>query len=239
MSVFGKPGFPLFLFYHVFTLRPIVKSKIYFRLLAMLVVYLLLKFFGGSFGALALYPITLLVTFLHEFGHALGALLTGGAVDGMQINPDGSGYTVTRGGWQAIILMGGYLGSAVLGNILLFIGARKRAMTQSTLLTLAALMALAGIIWFESFGSTAILFGFAAVLFLLSQYTNWDQDMLMFFGVAGVLYIIQDFSVGPKSDLAMYEQVVGIFSAQVWMYIWLGITLLLSYSNIRAIFNRT
>ena len=90
-------------------------NTILFRLLAMLLIYGLLKYVGGSFGHLVLYPVTLLVTFLHEFGHALGALLTGGTVEGMQINPDGSGYTITRGGNQGVVLMGGYLGSAVLG----------------------------------------------------------------------------------------------------------------------------
>ena len=157
------------------------------RLLAMLLIYGLLKFIGGSFGHLALYPVTLLVTFLHEFGHALGALLTGGTVEGMQINPDGSGYTITRGGNQGVVLMGGYLGSAVLGNLLFYIGARKTQYTQITLITLAVIMVLAGLVWFESFASTGLLFGFAITLFLVARYTHWDRDVLMFFGLAAKL----------------------------------------------------
>ena len=42
------------------------------RLLAMVLVYVILKFFGGSFGVLVLYPVTMLVAFLHELGHYLG-----------------------------------------------------------------------------------------------------------------------------------------------------------------------
>lgn len=207
------------------------------RLLAMLLIYGLLKFFGGSFGHLALYPVTLLVTFLHEFGHALGALLTGGVVEGLQINPDGSGYTITRGGSQGVVLMGGYLGSAVLGNLLFYIGARKRQRAQTTLIALAVLMALAGLIWFESFVSTGLLFGFAVVLYLIATKTDWEQDVLMFLGLAAVLYIIQDFNVGPKSDLAMYEQVVGILPAEFWMFVWLGLAGFLFYLNLRRIFS--
>lgn len=213
-------------------------NSLHFRLLAMVMIYVLLKFFGGSFGSLVLYPVTLLVTFLHEFGHALGGLLTGGAVEAMQINPDGSGYTVTRGGSPGVILMGGYLGSAVLGNTLFYIGARKKTITQITLITLAVLMALAGIVWFESFTSSGLLLGFALVLYLIASRTDWDQDVLMFLGLASVLYIIQDFNVGPKSDLAMYEKVVGVFPYQIWMYIWLGLAGLLLFSNLRAIFRR-
>jgi Peptidase M50B-like len=204
----------------------------------MVVVYGILKFLGGSFGHLVLYPVTLLVTFLHEFGHALGAILTGGNVEGMQINPDGSGYTVTRGGSPGVVLMGGYLGSAILGNLLFRIGVKHRTSTQTTLIALAVIMALAGIVWFESFQSTAILFVFAASLYLIARKTTWDQDLLMFLGLAAVLYIIQDFNVGPKSDLAMYEQMVGIFPSTVWMYIWLAFAAILFWWNLREMFKR-
>ncbi|MBK6931058.1 MAG: M50 family metallopeptidase [Saprospirales bacterium] len=210
--------------------------QLQYRVLAILLVYGMLKFFGGSLGHLVLYPVTLLVTFLHEFGHAAGALLTGGTVEGMQINADGSGYTATRGGSRAVVLMGGYLGSAVLGNILFWIGARQRAMTHHALLVLAGLMILAGLVWFESFSSTGILWGFGLLLGFIALKTNWDRDVLMFLGLAAVLYIIQDFNVGPKSDLAMYEQVVGFFPAQIWMYVWLGLAGLLFFWNIRDVF---
>jgi hypothetical protein len=219
-------------------IQPAMNNNVYYRVIAMVMVYAILKFFGGSFGSLVLYPITLLVTFLHEFGHALGGLLTGAHIDGMQINPDGSGYTVTRGGHPAIILMGGYLGSVMLGNLLFYIGVRKSAMTQTTLYVLAALMVLAGVVWFESFVSTGLLLGFAATLALIAWRTNWDQDVLIFLGVAAILYIIQDFNVGPKSDLNMYQQVVGIFPSGVWMYIWLGIAAMVSYTNVRAVLKR-
>lgn len=208
------------------------------RLLAMLLVYVILRFFGGSFGNLVLYPVTMLVAFLHELGHATGAILTGGSVDGLQINPDGSGYTVTRGGSAGIILMGGYLGSALLGNLLFRIGVKHRTQAQNALLVLAFLMALSGIIWFESFISTALLFGFAAVLFFIARRTTWDQDMLMFLGLATVLYIIQDFRTGPSSDLVMYEKVVGIFPYQVWMYLWLALAIGLSFWNMRELLGR-
>ena len=211
-------------------------QRLHYRVIAILLVYGILKFFGGSFGRMALYPVTLLVTFLHEFGHALGALLTGGSVDGMQINADGSGYTITRGGYRAIVLMGGYLGSAVLGNVLFHIGARRRHLTHHTLLLLGGLMLLAGLMWFQSFSSTAILWGFGALLAFIALKTDWDQDVLMFLGLASVLYIIQDFDVGPKSDLAMYEQVVGFFPSQIWMYLWLLLVGWLFLWNLRQIF---
>lgn len=212
------------------------RDPMHFRLLAMVLVYLILRFVGGSFGQLILYPVTLLVTFLHEFGHALGAILTGGDVVGLQVNPDGSGYTSTRGGSPGFILMGGYVGSAVLGNLLFRIGVKYKRFTQSTLLLLAGIMALVGVVWFESLISTAILFVFAFLLYTIVRRTTWEQDVLMFLGLAAVLYILQDFRVGPGSDLAHYEQVVGIFPSQVWMYVWLVLVLLITLGNLRALF---
>jgi len=211
------------------------KNILFFRVLAFLMVYLLLKFMGGSFGALLLYPITILVAFLHEFGHALGAILTGGAVEGIQISADGSGYTKTRGGSPGIILMGGYLGSAILGNILFRIGARHFRLAQSTLMAMAVFMVFSGLFWFESFESTAILWLFAASLFYIGLKTQLGQDVLMFLGLAAVLHVIQDFNVGPSSDLKRYGEVVGIFSEETWMYIWLIVAALIFYINISDI----
>lgn len=105
-----------------------------------------------------------------------------------------------------------------------------------TLNGLSVAMAFAAIVWYESPESSVILVLFALALFFVANRTNWDQDVLMFLGVAAVFYILQDFNVGPKSDLAMYQQVVGIFPTQVWMYIWLGIAALLTYSNLKALF---
>ncbi|MEZ4891822.1 MAG: M50 family metallopeptidase [Saprospiraceae bacterium] len=156
----------------------------------------------------------------------------------MQINADGSGYTVSNGGNPGVILMGGYLGSAILGNLLFRIGVKHKALTQGTLIALGVLMILAGLLWFESFESTGILIVFGISLYLIARKTNWDQDVIIFLGIAAVLYIIQDFNVGPKSDLAMYEQFVGIFPAQVWMYIWLVFAGLLFWMNLREIYKR-
>lgn len=213
-----------------------MQNNLHFRVFAILLVYGLLKFMGGSLGTLLLYPVTMLVTFLHEFGHAMGAILTGGSVEGLQVNSDGSGYTTTRGGSPGVVLMGGYLGSAILGNVLFRIGARHHRLAQGTLMVMAIFMALAGLIWFESFESTGILWVFALSLAFIALKTRVDQDVLMFLGLAAVLYIIQDFNVGPSSDLAMYEKVVGLFPAQIWMYIWLGLAALLFYWNLSDLF---
>lgn len=213
-----------------------MNNPILIRVVVSLVLYFFLYYFGGSFGEMVLYPVTRLVTFLHEFGHALGALITGGSVVGIQINPDGSGYTKTLGGSPSVILMGGYIGSALLGNIIFYIGARMERFASFTIYVIAGMMLFSGIFWFESMYSTGFLIAFSIGLYLLVSYTNFAREILMFVGLAVILYIIQDFNVGPTSDLEKYAELFVVIPATVWMYIWLGIVILLFIGNMRLIF---
>ena len=212
-----------------------MKKNTISRILITLLIYLGIKYLGGEYGRLFLYPITLLVTFLHEFGHALGALVTGGGVEHLQINPDGSGYTTTLGGNRAIILMGGYLGSAILGNLLFYIGVKGNKLAEWTMMALAIIMLVVGVIWINSLFTTGFLFIFAFALIFISRKTNWDAEVLMFFGLASIIYIIQDFNVGPTSDLKKYAEIFVVIPAAAWMYIWLGIVVVLSFFNLRMI----
>jgi hypothetical protein len=58
----------------------------------------------------------------HEFGHAFAAILTGGKVESISLDPNEGGVTHMRGGKQAITLPAGYLGSSIIGALLIFCG---------------------------------------------------------------------------------------------------------------------
>ncbi len=215
-----------------------MENKTFIRIISILAIYLILRYLGGNIGRTILYPINLLVTYLHEFGHALGAILTGGSVQALQINEDGSGFTKTVGGSPGVILMGGYIGSAILGNLLFFIGVRKPKIAHITLYVLASLMLLSAVIWFNSFFTTGLLFVFALVLYFIASKTAFESEVLMFLGLASIIYIVQDFSVGPSSDLKAYAELFIFIPSVVWMYIWLGIVLLLCFANFRLILKK-
>ena len=182
------------------------------RTLIILGIYLGLTHFGGMIGQKILYPVHLLVTFLHELGHALGAIFTGGSVLNLQVNADGSGFTKTQGGSRAIILMGGYIGSALLGNLLFYIGTRGKMAAKITTYVLAGSMVIAALFWFNSLYTTGFLIVFAVALFFLSSRTELDREILMFLGLASILYIIRDFNVGPSSDLEAYAKEMIFYS---------------------------
>lgn len=213
-----------------------MKNSILVRMIIMLVIYVGLKYFGGEIGRQILYPIQLLVTFLHEFGHAMGALLTGGEVLEIQINKNGSGHTRSAGGTMPIILMGGYLGSAIFGNILFFIGARAKPLTKPLLGILSVAMIVTATYWFNSWFTTSFLLVFSSILIYIMLKTEFSGEVLMFLGLASILYIIQDFNVGPSSDLERYAEIMVILPVNVWMYIWLIVVVVLFFFNLRILF---
>lgn len=77
-------------------------------------------------GAVA-YPFRLLTTLVHELGHGLAALATGGDFLRFVVFPDGSGLAYTAGGWRLAVIPAGYLGAAAFGAVLILTGRGARA----------------------------------------------------------------------------------------------------------------
>lgn len=76
--------------------------------------------------ALLTYPFRLFVTMIHELGHGLSAVLTGGSFLRFEVSKRGAGLAYTRGGARFIIIQAGYLGTALFGAALLFLTHRVR-----------------------------------------------------------------------------------------------------------------
>jgi hypothetical protein len=64
----------------------------------------------------------MLVIAFHEFGHAITACCTGGRVESISLDPREGGVTHMRGGISAITLPAGYLGSSLIGALLILCG---------------------------------------------------------------------------------------------------------------------
>lgn len=212
-----------------------MKNSLFLRFGIVLAIYLAITFFGGEIGRKVMYPVMLLVTFLHELGHALGAVLTGGSVRSLVVNPDGSGVTETMGGMFSIILMGGYLGSAILGNLLFYIGARGQKAATVTTYILIGMMLVSALFWFNSLFSTGFLLAFAFFLYLVVSRTEFNGEVLMFLGLASIIRIIQDFNIGPSSDLEKYAEQMVFIPKDVWMYIWLIVAVVFTLINLKMV----
>jgi hypothetical protein len=64
----------------------------------------------------------MLVIAFHEFSHALACLVTGGHVESITLDPREGGETLMRGGSSFFSLPAGYLGSSLIGALLIFCG---------------------------------------------------------------------------------------------------------------------
>ncbi|KAJ5625307.1 hypothetical protein N7510_001616 [Penicillium lagena] len=69
-----------------------------------------------------LWPFKMLVIAFHEFGHAITACCTGGKVKSISLDPHEGGVTHMQGGLSAVTLPAGYLGSSIIGALLIFAG---------------------------------------------------------------------------------------------------------------------
>jgi len=72
------------------------------------------------------YPLKVLLVFLHELGHGGATLLTGGSITGIEVNADASGWCRTLGGNRFVIISSGYLGSMFYGGFILWVTSRTR-----------------------------------------------------------------------------------------------------------------
>ena len=72
------------------------------------------------------YPFRLLLTIVHELGHGLAALLTGGEFIRFVVFPNGAGLAYTAGGWGPLVTSAGYLAVAVFGAALILLGRNLR-----------------------------------------------------------------------------------------------------------------
>jgi hypothetical protein len=90
-------------------------------------------------------PVTQFTTMIHELGHAVVCMATGGHVDGLTIVSDGQGHgglTNCIGGNAFLYAQSGYLGTAVFGSFLIFL-CQFRALSKATLCALGGSFALA------------------------------------------------------------------------------------------------
>jgi hypothetical protein len=88
------------------------------------------------------YPFRIFVTFIHEGGHAIAALITGNSVSSLSVATNSSGETyTTQGGLisQLLISSAGYIGSMAFGALLLIL-IRKSVAARFVLLGSAILI---------------------------------------------------------------------------------------------------
>jgi hypothetical protein len=196
------------------------------------------------------YPFRIFVTFIHEGGHAIAALLTGNSVQSLSVAMNASGETYTTEGGlisQVFIASAGYLGSMAFGALLLVL-IRKAIAARIVLLSSAvlifALTLIFGLIkpvfsfnaWsgipFTLFAGTLISLG----LVLIAKFASARTAMFFvsflavqcvlnaLFDLKTVFFLSSPFAAAVPTDAVNMARATGL-PAILWAAIWIALAL--------------
>lgn len=175
-------------------------------------------------------PLVYLNTHIHELCHALVAIATGGQVEKILVFANGSGVTPIFGSMMFLTASAGYVGSSIVGGVILAgsrspKAARRMVMIALLFLVLSLIFFLRG----DLIGLGSALFWIA----LLGAGTKWFPDKFVlpfsqFIGIQIALNSLGAFMVLIKisaatenhSDALIMQQITGIPSI-VWALGWL------------------
>jgi len=194
------------------------------------------------FGLLVVYPLRLFVTFIHEGGHALAALLTLGSVERLVIYANASGETYTYGGLSLLIASAGYLASTAYGaGLLMLLHDGRRAKSVLTI-TAALILTLTGFFAADSF---SLFIGIALTGLLIwvaiAWSARWAHFFLSFLAVQCCLNALYDlktlFLVSATTNLhsdAVNMQEATMIPAIVWAVFWIALSILALVTALRV-----
>ncbi len=178
------------------------------------------------------YPVKIFVVLLHELGHTLAALATGGQVHMITLSPMQGGETFSSGGNALVVLPAGYLGSMIFGGLILAVAARTKADKAVSfvigliviLVTLFYIRYIFGFMFGIVFGA-----GLAAMGILAPRIIN--DYFLKFIGLTSILYAVLDIKddlitrTVRGSDAYQMSKIIPLPSV-VWGIIWMAVSII-------------
>lgn len=209
------------------------------------------------YAELLTYPFRIFVTFIHEGGHALAALLTGNSVRSLSVALNASGETYTTNGGlisQLFVSSAGYVGSMAFGALLLVL--IRRAVAARLVLVGSAGLILALTLFYGLFKPIAwgawagIPFTVFAGLFLsvglfaIARFTSARvaSFFVSFLAVQCILNALLDLKTvfflaspfGPSvpNDAVNMANATGV-PAFFWAVIWIGIAFVILWIAMR------
>jgi len=200
------------------------KGRLDYKRLALLAFLFILVWWWWS--SIALFPLRILVTLFHEFGHGLAAFLTGGEIVAITIDRFGGGVCTTRGGWRWVVLPAGYIGSMVAGCVILLLAGRTRH-DKIISLTLGLTLIVATVWHVRTV--TGLVFGLLSGATLASAGWWLPEDVndiiLSFIGTTSCLYALLDLryllsETSGQNDAAMFSKEILPLPPIFWAVIW-------------------
>ncbi|KAL1882677.1 hypothetical protein VTK73DRAFT_1589 [Phialemonium thermophilum] len=187
-----------------------------------------------------LWPFKMLVIAFHEFSHAFAAVLTGGRVKSISLDPREGGVTHMLGGHASITLPAGYLGSSLIGALLTFCGFNIVASKVASLVL--GVCFLLTLWWARRDWLTIVTILLAVGLLVAFWFIDHAEPLrflVLFIGVMSSLYSVWDICDDlilrkvNSSDASVFAERYG-GSSQCWGVIWSIISLLFMAAGIVA-----
>ncbi|CAK7227181.1 hypothetical protein SCUCBS95973_006456 [Sporothrix curviconia] len=187
-----------------------------------------------------LWPFKMLVIAFHEFGHAIMAVCTGGKVISITLDPNEGGVTQMKGGKAAITLPAGYLGSSLIGALLILCGFDIVA-SKIASFVLGACFLLT--LWWGkrdwlTIGTVLAAIGLIVACWFI-KHAEALRFVVLFIGVMSSLYSVWDICDDlilrkvNESDASVFAQRYG-GSSQCWGVVWSIVSLLFMVFGILA-----
>jgi len=154
------------------------------------------------FAEILSYPFRIFVTFIHEGGHALAALVTGNSVQSLSVAMNASGETYTTSGGmfsQMLVASAGYLGAMAFGALMLVL--IRRAVGARLILAGSSLLIFA----------LTMIFGLFKPIFSGSLNSLSGVPFTLF---AGIVLSIGLFLVARFASLRVATFVVSLLAVQ-------------------------
>jgi hypothetical protein len=183
------------------------------------------------------YPFRLLLTIVHELGHGLMAMATGGRFERFIIQSNGAGVAFTAGGWRLLVVPAGYVGTVLFGAALIWFGhsqrwARRVLGIVGGILVVCALLYARTLLTF----SVTLLFGLFWLWVARRASTGWTVFLLHFLALEAALTSIGDllgliglsanFFAQPHNDARSMQQMT-LIPAVFWAVGWTSLATLL------------
>ena len=159
-------------------------------------------------------PLRVLVVLIHEIFHALASLASGGGVLSIEVLSYSSGVTTLAGGSPLAVYSAGYLGTALLGSLLLAAGPMARV--KRFLYLGVGLLVLAGTLlavrnpfgWAYGLAVGALLL---VLFFREFRFSSWLTDLLGALCLVDVLHDLAAFALWPsRNDASILSQSSGL-----------------------------
>lgn len=188
-----------------------------------------------------IWPLKMLVVFLHELSHALAALLTGGRVDGITLHYLQGGTTTTRGGNFFIIASAGYVGSLALG-VLLFTVAVRSNWDRVLVTALGIMMLGVAAVYMREMFALGFTIAIAVILLMVAKFLPMivNDLVLRVIGLTSMIYVPYDIfsDTLARSSLMSDARIIATEyggPTMLWGGLWLVISMGVIFATLRGL----